>query len=398
LSSLPSEALRSLLTLRYYRYRTDEETIPYKEWTALQPQRVSLDSALLRLDKLIDRKLSGTSSEVSLLFSGGLDSSFLLSKLKGKKHVSTITLTYRKEVPATLKEALDFFQPDEAHTVNVNTILEDLHEQIRIQGYPLWHLYSYYVMEKAASLGIPVITGDGADEALAGYEFRYKSFLQCSLDTPQKRVDAYLLGHNRDWVPDQHALFHSKMRFSWRSIQDLLIEYFQNPLPALRQVFLADYHGKLRWDWIPMYKKWARHFNLTLISPFLDKDAMQFGHSLPTDLLFEDGKGKILLRESLRRLGAPEKIVEQPKSGFGLRSLDDLWANEGKAIFSRLFFGRVARVVEAGFIRQEWIECFRDKLSDYESDPRYLSKALQLIAFETWYRMFGGEIKPDDRL
>jgi asparagine synthetase B (glutamine-hydrolysing) len=397
LSSLRPEALRSLLTLRYYRFRTDEETIPYNEWTDFQPQPISLDNALLRLNKLIDQKLPDTLSEVSLLFSGGLDSSFLLSKLKGKTHVSTITLTYRKDVPTTLKEALDFFKPDETHTVDLNTILKDLQKQIRIQGYPLWHLYSYYVMEKASSLGMPVITGDGADEVLAGYEFRYKSFFQNPLDTPQKRVDAYLRGHNRDWVPNQSALFAAKIKFSWRSIQDLLIEYFQNPLPALRQVFLADYHGKLRWDWIPMYKKWARHFNLAIISPFLEQDTMQFGHHLPTELLFDGGKGKVLLRESLRRLGAPQEIVDQPKSGFGLRSLDDLWINEGKAIFSSLYFARVARVVEAHLIRQKWVEDFRERLSDYERDPRYLSKALQLIAFETWYRILEGESRNDDR-
>lgn len=357
----------------------------------LQPQPISLDNAVTRLNKLADRKLSNTSNEVSLLFSGGLDSSFLLSRLKGKKHVSTITLTYRNEAPATLKEALDYFKPDEAHTVNVNTVFEDLQKQIRIQGHPLWHLYSYYAMEEAANLRMPLLTGDGADESLAGYEFRYETFLQRSSDTPQKRVDAYLLGHNRDWVPNQPALFHPRMKFSWRSIQDLLIEYFQNPLPALRQVFLADYHGKLRWDWIPMYKKWARHFNLTLVSPFLEPDLMQFGHSLPTNLLFKDGKGKILLREVLKRTGAPEAIVEQPKSGFGLGSLEDLWINEGKTVFSRLFLRKKAAVVESEFIQQKWIEDFRDKLSDYERDPRYISRALQLIAFEMWYSMFKKE-------
>jgi asparagine synthase (glutamine-hydrolysing) len=252
-------------------------------------------------------------------------------------------------------------------------------------------------MEKAASLGMPVLTGDGGDEALAGYEFRYETFLKRSLDTPQKKVDAYLLGHNRDWVPDQQALFHPKVRFSWRSIQDLLIEYFQSPLPALRQVFLADYHGKLRWDWVPMYKKWSRHFDLTLISPFLESDVMQFGHSLPTNLLFESGKGKILLREGLRRTGAPKRIVEQPKSGFGLGSLEELWINEGKTVFSSLFLRRTAAVVEEEFIQQKWIESFRDKLSDYESDPRYLSKALQLIAFEIWYRMSSEKSNSHDK-
>jgi asparagine synthetase B (glutamine-hydrolysing) len=306
--------------------------------------------------------------------------------LKGKKHVSTITLTYRREEPATLKEALDCFEPDEAHIVNIDTVFEDLQKQIRIQGYPLWHLYSYYAMEKAASLGMPVITGDGADEALAGYEFRYKTFLQHSLDTPQKRVDAYLLGHNRDWVPDQRALFHPKVRFSWRSIQDLLIEYFQNPLPALRQVLLADYHGKLRWDWIPMYKKWARHFNLTLISPFLELDVMQLGQSLPTDLLYQNGVGKILLREALKRCGVPQGIVNQQKAGFSVGNLDKLWKNEGKRVFSSLFSGKRASVVENRIVQQSWITRFREQQAVLQKDPRYLSKAFQLIATELWYR------------
>jgi asparagine synthetase B (glutamine-hydrolysing) len=398
LNPLPSDALTSLLTLRYYRFRVDEETLPYKEWTRLRPTDISLDSALYQLDKLVDSKLSSLPNEVALLFSGGLDSSYLLSRLKGRTHVSTITLVYRNRPPDTLNEAIDWLRPDATYTVSVDDILRDLPKQIQIQGYPLWHLYSYYAMEKATQLQMPLTTGDGGDEALAGYEFRYKSFMERPIGSPMQRVNAYLMGHNRDWVPDQALLLHPRMRFSWQYIRSLLVEYFLNPLQPWRQVLLADYHGKLRWDWVPMYRKWARHFKLTLISPFLEPDVMQFGHSLPTNLLFEDGEGKILLRESLRRLGAPEKIVKQPKSGFGVGNLEELWINEGKAIFSRLFLEKVAAVVEGKFIRQKWIERFRDRLSDCERDPRYLSKALQLVAFETWYRMLRGEISSDDRL
>lgn len=388
---LPSEAITSLLTLRYYRYRTDEETVPYKEWTSLQPQAISLDSAVLQLNKIIAQKLGKIPSEVALLFSGGLDSSYLLSKLKGRTHVTTITLAYRNKSPNTLKKALDHFKPDDAQTVNVDNIFKDLPRQINIQGYPLWHLYSYYPMEKAANLGLPVFTGDGGDEAFAGYEFRYKTFMEHSTDSPGERVNAYLLGHSRDWVRDQESLFHPKMKFSWRYIQDLLIEYFQNPLPSLRQVFLADYHGKLRWDWIPMYRKWARHFNLTIISPFLERDVMQFGHSLPTDLLFKNNGGKILLRESLKRIGAPANIVQQAKGGFSVGSPDILWTDEGKQLFSSLFFEKRAAIVEDKIIRQQWIARFKEQLSDLEHDPRYLSKAFQLIATEIWYRTVKGE-------
>lgn len=398
MSLLPPEAITSLLTLRYYRYRLDEETLPYKEWTSLQPRNIDLDNALTELNKLVDRKLSNLPNEVALLFSGGLDSSYLLTRLKEKAHVSTITLAYRNKPPDTLSEALDHFKPDATHVVNVDSIFRDLPKQIQIQGYPLWHLYSYYAMEKAARLQMPLLTGDGGDEALAGYEFRYKSFMERRTESPRQRVEAYLRGHNRDWVPDQPLLLHPKMRFSWQYVRNLLVEYFVNPLPPLRQVLLADYHGKLRWDWVPMYRKWARHFKLTLISPFLEPDVMQFGHSMPTNLLFKNGEGKILLRESLRQSGAPENIVKQPKSGFGVGSLDELWTNEGKSIFSRFFFGKMAAVVECKFIRQEWVEGFSDRLGDYERDPRYLSKALQLIAFETWCRMLKGEISSDDKL
>jgi asparagine synthetase B (glutamine-hydrolysing) len=395
---LTQEAITSLLTLRYYRYRTDEETVPYKEWTSLSPENTSLENAVQKLNKLLDKKLNDLPNEVALLFSGGLDSSYLMSRLKGKTHVTTITLAYRNKPPDTFRQARDHFRPDASYVVDVDTILRDLPKQIEIQGYPLWHLYSYYVMKKASELQMPLFTGDGGDEALAGYEFRYKAFMESRVESPKQRIAAYLMGHNRDWVPDQHLLFHPRMRFSWQHIRDLLIEYFVNPLPPLRQVFLADYHGKLRWDWVPMYRKWACHFGITLISPFLEPEVMQFGHSLPNSLLFEHNKGKVLLREGLKRLRVPRKLVSQPKGGFSVGSLDTLWKNEGKRIFSRLFFNKKATVVEGKIIRQGWIDNLHDEQTALERDPRYLSKSLQLIATETWHQMLNGEMTPDDRL
>ena len=61
-------------------------------------------------------------------------------------------------------------------------------------------------------------------------------------------IQAYLNCHQRDWVSDQEKVFGSETNFSWKKIEDLFLPFFDNSLDRLTQVFLADYNGKLRYN------------------------------------------------------------------------------------------------------------------------------------------------------
>ena len=99
-------------------------------------------------------------------------------------------------------------------------ILNELPKLISIAKEPRWNLYHYYLMEVAKKKSNVFYAGDGGDELFAGYTFRYQKFLsllQKKADWKEK-AKLYLSCHERDWVPDQHKMFGSKIKFSWEKI------------------------------------------------------------------------------------------------------------------------------------------------------------------------------------
>jgi asparagine synthase (glutamine-hydrolysing) len=55
--------------------------------------------------------------------------------------------------------------------------------------------------------------------------------------------------------------------------------------------------------------------------PLLDHAVVEFALALPSRLTMRDGKGKWLLRESIRDL-VPPRVLERPKQGFGVPLCD----------------------------------------------------------------------------
>ena len=135
---------------------------------------------------------------------------------------------------------------------------------------PFWDLHWYYVVKKAKTLSKTLISGDGGDELFAGYTFRYNKFLSLTSDnsTPLEKVKAYLQCHERDRVSDQESVFGKKCNFSWEKIYGKLLPFFDNDLSRINQVYLADFNGKLLYNFIPINTRIIDYFVMNLLTPF----------------------------------------------------------------------------------------------------------------------------------
>ena len=282
------------------------------------------------------------------------------------------------------------------HVLEIDNFLEELPKAISIVKQPFWDLHWYYLVKKLKKLTNVFLSGDGGDELFGGYTFRYKKFLEQTTDnsTTHEKITSYLNCHERDWTLDQDSIFGEISSFYWNDIYKILEPNFNNSLPRLSQVFLADLNGKLLFNMIPLYNKIHESFKIKNFSPFLSKELVSFSTALPNSQKYNlnTNTGKLILIELLKKNNI-YNLVSQKKQGFSVNTTN-LWKNFGKKLSE--YYLDNGRIISDGFISKSWIE---KHIRNDEIDVRTVNKFLGLLAFEIWYRLFiTNEIKEDELL
>jgi asparagine synthase (glutamine-hydrolysing) len=326
---------------------------------------------------------------ISLALSTGVDSNLMLSLIRDeypKLDIKCISVSFDETSEAVeSKKIAESSDTDFSH-VTVENPLKDLPLLVSIIKEPRWNLYQYYFIEKSKQFSNVLFTGDGGDELFGGYTFRYNKFLNfLNRDHDWKqRVRFYLNCHERDWVPDQEKIFGENIRFEWMSIYSLLRKYFDNQLDPLDQVFLADYNGKLIYDFVPSNDKFFNHFGMTGLSPILNNKIIDMSFKIPPSVKFDraNNLGKIPLRKILSNLNSSN--ISDTKIGFGM-DLKKLWSSTAKEIVKSTLSD--ASIFRDNIISREFYKRSIRKIEE-TYDVRYISKMLQLLSLEIWYKMF----------
>ena len=385
----PSE-ICNILTLRYNP--KIKPLLPIKTWDRFQPDSTVLSVGDIEnsiLDALKQKIESNKIKKISIALSGGIDSTLILAmlrKLFPDIEIEAITIKFAESVdesPVAAKIAENF--EANHHIVYLKNYLEELPKAISIIKMPFWDLHWYHVVKKSQSLSKYLASGDGGDELFGGYTFRYKKFLSLTTQssTPLDKVKAYLQCHERDRVPDQEDLFDAKAEFTWDAIYKTLLPYFDNSLPSLDQVFLADYNGKLLYNFSPVNTRILNHFLVEGISPLLSDLIIATATRIPNVKKYDQNKnlGKLPLRELLKRYNAISFVTDQ-KLGFNVDT-KNLWELYGKSICTEYLLD--SSIVSEGWINKKWIT---SHINRSDLDVRYINKFLGLLAFEIWYRLF----------
>ena len=400
-SSVKPDTMRNILTLRYDPTQTP--LLPKKNWQDFISKPVSASEEFIEklIEKNIKNKIANSSEKkIALALSGGIDSTLILAILKKtfpNVSIEAISIKFANSIDETTNAAkiANFFGANH-HIVFLENYLSELPKAISIIGLPFWDLHWYYVVKKAQPISKFIASGDGGDELFGGYTFRYKKFLELTNEnsTPLEKVEAYLQCHERDWVADHEKLFTRKINFSWNLIHDILTPYFENSLNSLSQVFLADYNGKLLYNFSIVNTRLANHFGLVSISPLLSEEMISFATHLPCDSKYDQKNniGKLPLRNILSKYKADSLITEE-KLGFNVNTLN-LWKFYGKELCKQYLLD--SNIVKDNWINKDWIEKYIDK---EDLDVKIINKFLGLLALEIWYRLFiTKEINSDTKL
>ena len=379
-----------ILTLRYDT--SIQPNLPKKSWEDFvpidkPPSITSIETSIC--DEIESNLQSHNSKEASIALSGGVDSTLVLSLLRKTNpdlKINAISIKFANsvdETPTAAKIAERF--EAEHNVIQLENYLSELPKAISIIKLPFWDLHWYYVVKKSKTLSKTIISGDGGDELFAGYTFRYKKFLSLTSEnsTPLEKVKAYLQCHERDRVADQENIFNQKCGFSWNSLYSSLLSFFDNSLARLDQVYLADYNGKLLYNFNPINSRIVNHFEMNQLAPILNNELIANAPHIPSNYKYdsEHGIGKLPLRAILEQNNSMS-LVSKEKLGFNVNTLN-LWKSVGQSLCQEYLID--SEIAKDGWINKDWIDKYIHKAG---LDVRYVNKFLGLLAFEIWYRLF----------
>ena len=336
----------------------------------------------------ISHEIGTNTGKIGISLSSGIDSTLILALLREEypsNEIESVSVKFRESTDETdaSKKISEKFQTNH-HILEIDNFLEELPKAISIVKQPFWDLHWYYLVKKMKNFTNVFLSGDGGDELFGGYTFRYKKFLKLTNEnsTSNEKIIAYLNCHERDWVPDQESIFDRENQFNWNDIYKILEPYFDNTLPRLTQVFLADYNGKLIHNMQPLYKSIHDYFSIRNITPIQNEELIQFSCILRNDQKydFKSNLGKIILVNLLEKYNL-KHLTSIQKQGFSVNT-SNLWNRYGKEIFLHYF--DKSRLVEDKIINSDWID---KHISKNDLEPRYINKFLGILALEIWYRL-----------
>ena len=384
-----STMIKEILSLRYY----PSLDIDRAKFTPHDFEPKDSSDHLEHIENLLVNSIKNqiNDKKISVALSGGVDSTLVIALLRKALpdiQIEAISVKFADSVDET-KIATTIANKFDAnhHVIPIENFLEELPKAISIIKMPFWDTHWYHMVKTAKQFSKSLVSGDGGDELFGGYTFRYEKFLANynSEMTPLDKTKLYLDCHERDWVPDQEDLFAEKASFSWDEIYSKLLPYFENSLPVLDQVFLADINGKLLYNWIPLNSRFHKYFEINAITPLLSKELIEYATHLKNSIKYnqKDNVGKIPLRMILEKHIDPNLITPN-KQGFSVNTAN-LWKSHGKKLCN--YYLDNARIIQDGWINNEWVKKHFAKLEN-ELNVRYVNKFLGLLACEIWYRLF----------
>ena len=336
----------------------------------------------------ISKEIGTNTGKIGISLSSGIDSTLILALLREEypsNEIESVSVKFSESIDETdaSKKISEKFQTNH-HVLEIDNFLEELPKAISIVKQPFWDLHWYYLVKKMKNFTNVFLSGDGGDELFGGYTFRYKKFFELTSknSTTNEKIIAYLNCHERDWVPDQESIFDKESQFKWNDIYKILEPYFDNTLPRLTQVFLADYNGKLTHNMQPLYKLIHDYFSIRNITPMQNEELIQFSCILRNDQKydFKSNLGKIILVNLLDKYNL-KHLTSLQKQGFSVNT-SNLWNTYGKKTF--LYYFDKSRLIEDKIINSDWIE---KHISKNDLDTRYINKFLGILALEIWYRL-----------
>jgi asparagine synthase (glutamine-hydrolysing) len=398
-----------------------------------QPEERDLKSAEEQLISLLDEtvRLHMISDvPVGFLISGGVDSSGILSLATGKtdQRISSYTVGFSEpgitdERPYARMAARAYGSEHHEMTISSKDFADFLPQYI-------WHMEEpvceppavalYYVSKFARQFVKVLISGEGGDEAFAGYSNyrnfawfeRLKSILgpfdgalsmglsSLSRFTQSERIGKYAtlaatpfdsFYYSRtsspyQWFNREGAILYSRKFASSvnkRNSLSVVAKYLENgsKRDLLSKMLYVDTKTWLPDDLLIKADKMTMANSLELRVPLLDHKVLEFAASLPSNFKVNRFTTKYILKKAFGSR-IPEAILNRKKTGFPVPYA--LWLRtELKDWLRDILFDR--RTLERGYFERSEIEKL---VSEHQQNGNFSKEIFSLVTLELWHRFF----------
>ncbi len=403
------------------------EPEPYFQLSFAQPRQDSLSDLTAELRYMIDDAVQARLvSDVPLgaFLSGGVDSSLIVAfmAMHSSQPVKTFSVGFSSKDHSELPYArmvAEQYGTDHHEVVVEPDMAAVVPKLVEHYGEPFGDssaLPTWYLCEYTRSGVTVALSGDGGDEAFAGYRRYMHSRIARRirrLPSPLPQLIARTLGaipipaaqQVRDYgrrlmepeyvrflglaahIPheDRLALYGPRMRA--RYAEDPVAERFGTLLAnattvdAVNRLLELDIKTYLADDILTKVDVASMAHSLEVRCPLVDQEVMAFAASLPGSVKLQGLTGKLILRQVAKDL-LPKAILDRPKQGFGLPV--DRWMREDLAPMSRdLLLDQTAR--ERGIFDPSAVEAL---LRQHQRGEPRGDQIWALMMLELWYRKF----------
>lgn len=379
---------------------------------------------------------------VGVYLSGGLDSSTIVQKMYelGVSQINTFTLGFNEptdEFPDARRIAEHFNTNHREMSLSMNP-LEEMEKVIWHAEEPKINLLQGFNMSKFVSPHVKVVLGGlGGDELFAGYDIhkfvkptnkwhsrvpswlqkllRWKSDFLFKIQTASGtlrfdeyrrglqmllsigKIERYYLIIRNTWDFDQpfyKKIYQPKYLAVQKEALPNTVEYFKNyfksaeKFGALDQVLYTELHTKMVNDYLLVDDRMSMANSVEERVPFLDRDLVDYGFSIPIDLKIKNGTTKYLFRKAMTGK-LPPKIIKKKKWGFTANP----YLQFKKDLKQRVEQELTKEYIEAqGIFNYEYIE----QILSYPAHPKlrwHYNYLWILLGLKVWEEVFSVDMK-----
>jgi asparagine synthase (glutamine-hydrolysing) len=413
------EGVYKLLPAHFFKYSIDSgEMKTTRFWDAdFKEDNVSFDECVKRLDDVINESVAAhriADVKVGTFLSGGVDSSYITASMMPDKTFS-VGFNYDKfnetDYARELSELLGIqnyrhmLSADECFDA-LPTIQYHMDEpQSNPSSVPL-----YYLAKLAAEHVTVVLSGEGADEIYAGYEWydetpmmkKYKRLPRCIRGAAAKIAKRlpYFKGH--DFIikcsgrPEDYFIGQAYV-FPENEASDILTEPYRcgkTPRELTRPVYdrvrscdelikkqYLDLNMWLPGDILLKADKMSMAHSLEQRVPFLDRMVMEDARKIPSAYKINGINTKYVLRQAAKKT-IPDDWGNRPKVGFPVPIR--YWFKEEKYYnYAKEYFN--ADFTAEFFDRGKLMRLLDDHKNEKANNARKIYTAL---TFLIWYKRF----------